>query len=391
MRIVPLLALSLAPLAGPAAAGDLLVTSRFTDQVLRYDALTGAFRGVLAQDGGLDNPVGLSFGPGGELYVASADSHRVLRFHGRTGAFLGALGGAELVGARQLNFGPDGHLYVADGAGDRILRYDGMSGALLGVFASGGGLDGPTSFAFGPDGDLYVGSVLTDRVLRYDGATGAPRGVFASALLDGPHDVAFGPEGDLYVTNAFAHRIVRFDGADGSLRGVFVDDPALQFALGMTWTGDGRLLVCNQGANEVRAYDARTGAPLGPLVASGAGGLSGPLFAALAPEGGGARAGLVPPAQAGSAVWFSVAGAPPGATVEVWLGAGPGRTAVPGCTDQALDLAAPRRLGGAVADEGGRALLQRFLPAAFAGRPLHLQVLQPATCGRGPAVELVVP
>lgn len=88
-----------------SAQADLLVSSLNTDSVLRYDSTTGAFLGTFASGGGLNNPVGLTFGP-------------------------------------------DGHLYVGSAATDSVLRYDGTTGAFLDSFASGGGLDGPAFLVF---------------------------------------------------------------------------------------------------------------------------------------------------------------------------------------------------------------------------------------------------
>ena len=108
--------LSLLAASGTSQASipDLLVTSRLTDEVLRYDGDTGAFLGVFASGGGLSNPVGLTFGPDGHLYVASGNNNRVLRYDGVTGAFLGIFAsGNAIASPRNLNFGPDGHLYVA--------------------------------------------------------------------------------------------------------------------------------------------------------------------------------------------------------------------------------------------------------------------------------------
>ena len=70
----------------PFAQTEILVSSRFTDQVLRYDLASGAFLGVFASGGGLDNPVGLTFGPDGNLYVASGETDQVLRYDGTSGA-----------------------------------------------------------------------------------------------------------------------------------------------------------------------------------------------------------------------------------------------------------------------------------------------------------------
>jgi hypothetical protein len=371
-RAVPVLFLWLgsapiaAPLAAPSAAqGALLVTSRFSDQVLRYDAQSGDFLGVFATGGGLDNPVGLTFGPDGNLYVASGETDEVLRYDGTTGAPLGSFGGGGLDAPRQLNFGPDGDLFVASGATNEILRFDAASGTFLGVFAAGGGLNGPTSFTFGPDGDLYVGSVLDDRILRFDGESGAFLGPFVTDHIDGPHDLAFGPDHRLYVSNAFAARIVRFDGASGAFVDVFVSDLRLSAALGLSWNEAGDLVVVNQGRDEVRRYDGVTGELLGTLVVPGTGGLDGPLFATLEPSPGFAVQAPIP-GVAGVSNVVVITGAPPGAGL--WLGVG----------DHFLARALPGPAGPwwlaplvarspLVADESGRAFLRATVPAEAAG------------------------
>jgi glucose/arabinose dehydrogenase len=110
-----------------AQAQELLIGSVGTDQVLRYDGQTGAFRDafVAAGSGGLSAPVDLVFGPDGALYVADANTAQVLRYDGQTGAFRDAF-----------------------------------------VAAGSGGLQFPDSLVFGPDGALYVSSVGTAQVLR---------------------------------------------------------------------------------------------------------------------------------------------------------------------------------------------------------------------------------
>lgn len=371
--LLPLLALP------GRAQTEILVTSRFTDQVLRYDLASGAFLGVFADGGGLDNPVGLTFGPDGDLFVASGETDQVLRYDGTSGAFLGVFAQSTLLdGPRQVNFGPDGDLYVASGVTNRILRFEGRSGASKGVFASSGNLIGPTSFTFGPDGDLYVVSVLTNRVKRYDGASGAFLGNFVSQGLNGPHDVAFGPDGLFYVSNAFDGLVRRYDGTSGAFVDTFIADAALVSPLGLSWDELGRLHVANQGGNEVRRYDGETGAYLDSPVTPGAGGLSGPLFACFT------RAGPLSihapaPGIAGTTNWLAASGATPGAALA--LAAGRARTlwVLPGCP-RPLGLPRSELLVPCVADESGRALLRWQAAPGLSGVRFYLRVAEPLDC-----------
>lgn len=380
MHLLPGIGLLLA-FAAPLHAQQLLVTSRNGDAVLSFDASSGTFLGVFAAGAGLDNPVGLTFGPDGNLYVASALSHAVLRYHRTTGAILGSFAsGGGLSDPRQLNFGPDGNLYVSEASTNSILRFDGASGAPLGTFASGGNLDGPTSFTFGPDGDLYVGSVLNDRVKRYDGRTGAYLGNFVSTNLDGPHDLAFGPDGELYVSNAFLPRIQRFDGVTGAFLGTFVLDSRLSFALGLSWDDEGHLLVVNQGRNEVLRYHGRTGAFLGAVMAPGAGGLDAPLFATFSPAPV-FRVQPLFPSVAGLRNVVTISGATPGARIALGIGADRRIRRLPDCSGLlALTLPSSLVFTTLVADEAGRASFASVASASRAGQPYFLRAAEPATC-----------
>src|SRR5207244_3071481 len=145
---------------------------------------------------------GLAVGPNGDLFVSARSTNDVLRYDGNTGAFLGTFvspGSGGLNAPDSLAFGPDGNLYVTStgfngGTGNypSVLRYDGTTGAFLGTFASGGGLSGPQGLQFGLDGNLYVSSFNTNQILRYSGTTGAAMGIFASGnTLGGPTYFAF--------------------------------------------------------------------------------------------------------------------------------------------------------------------------------------------------------
>src|SRR5713101_4622191 len=123
----------------PIARGDLLVSSLRSDEVLRYNATTGAFLGAFVREysSPIAWPEGLVYGPDGNLYVSSDLTNNVLRYDGTTGRFLGVFTqGDELTRNTDLVFGPDGNLYVSN-FGDffgghnpnSVVRYCGNTGA----------------------------------------------------------------------------------------------------------------------------------------------------------------------------------------------------------------------------------------------------------------------
>jgi WD40 repeat protein len=199
---------ALASLACPALGQPLFVSSDFTNEVLRYDATTGAFLGTFvsaANNGGLNQPHGI-LDRGSDVLVASFGTNAVLRYDRVTGAPLGqfispASGLNEPV---YMAYGPDHDLFVASQGSDQILRFDPADGSLIGAFVSAGsgGLDGPSGFAFGPDGRLYVAGRYSSSVTVYDGTSGA----YLETILDssdglGPDTFGlnFADNGDLYL------------------------------------------------------------------------------------------------------------------------------------------------------------------------------------------------
>jgi hypothetical protein len=123
-------AVTLLGLLDVAGAADLLVSSRNTNQVLRFNGTTGVPPSnpvfVTAGSGGLSGPGGLAFGPGTQLHVAAAAGDPVLQYDGVTGASIGSFATSGVSGPAGMAFGRDGHLYVASRLDHRIVRYDGM-------------------------------------------------------------------------------------------------------------------------------------------------------------------------------------------------------------------------------------------------------------------------
>src|SRR5262245_1658041 len=204
----------------PSGGEQLFVADFNGDQVLRYDAVTGAFVDTFVPRhvGGMYQPWGVLRGPDGngdgrrDLYVSTGEFtgngqlKAVLRYDGVTGAFIDVFThGADLESLRGIIFGPDGNLYVADvgqASGGRAVRFDGRTGAFIDNFVSpgSGGLGGIRGLLFGPASsgahnlDLYVTCGICDNVLRYDGTTGAFIEVFVasgSGGLDSPTGLSF--------------------------------------------------------------------------------------------------------------------------------------------------------------------------------------------------------
>jgi DNA-binding beta-propeller fold protein YncE len=187
--------------------GYLYVAEEYNNDVLRFNATTGAFDRVFvtAGSGGISGPHGLTFGPDGNLYVSGRNNAVVVRYDGTTGAPLGTYvtsgsGGMSL--PEGIAFDPSGtYLYVASTGSSQILKYNAQTGAFVGVGASEG-LSSPKSVKFGSDGLMYVASANNNRVMRFT-ASGTyvddyvPAGSGGMSILS---RLAFGPNGDLYVS-----------------------------------------------------------------------------------------------------------------------------------------------------------------------------------------------
>lgn len=295
------LALALLALAAPrAVAGFLFVSSTATNQILKYDDMTGAPVGtgifVPAGSAGLSEPQGLAFGPNGNLLVVSTATSQILEFDGKTGAPVGtgvfvAAGSAGLSLPTGIVFGPNGNLYVA--SSDRILEFNGTTGAPVGtgVLASVGRPDG---LAFGPNGNLFV-ATPGNQILQFTGATGALVGTFVpafSAGMQGPRGIAFGPNGNLYVADTSGGQILEFDGTTGAPVGTGILVPGgvpnnggLSIPIGLTFGPNGNLFVASEGSNRVVEYDSTTGATIGNgiFVADQSAGLRAPTWLAFGP------------------------------------------------------------------------------------------------------------
>lgn len=297
--VMPALLVSLISSGHNWSHADVLVSSRFSNNVLRYDRDTGAFIDVFAQGPELQNPNGIAFGADGNLYVGLGDSGGILRYDGGTGAFLGtfvASGSGGLGGVRDIVFGPGGDLFVASGTTDRVLRYDGTTGAFVGVAAAGNGLDGPVGLAFGPNGRLFVGAALSNEVFVYDD------GVFEMSFNAGPAHgqsvgLAFNSAGQLLAAQSVTNEVLAFDPQTGAFQGVFANGPP-GTPIYMN-TSDGELFVGAFATGSVWRFDESTGTLIDQFIGPGSGGLSGTHDIAFFPS--------APVPEPSACVFFGVA------------------------------------------------------------------------------------
>jgi DNA-binding beta-propeller fold protein YncE len=271
-------------MASSAARADLLVSSRLSNKVLRYNDAQ-EFVGEFAVGGNLVTPNGLAMGADGFLYVASRDGGQVLRYNGATGQFHDVFAsGPEMVGPSGLTFGPDSDLYVANSLADNVSRYDRTTGALVSSFGLPGSLSAPIGVGFDNLGLLYVTSALNNRLLRYDRTTGAEELLASGGLLANPCDITRGADGKIYFANALG-RVARFDPATGGLS-AFSANFAVQNPVAVAFGPGGDLYVAAFASDTIVRLNGLNGTSKGAYISQGLGGLDGPQYILFVPEPG---------------------------------------------------------------------------------------------------------
>jgi alpha-tubulin suppressor-like RCC1 family protein len=257
--------------AWPLVAPSLLVATG--SSILNYDVSTGAPLGTFASRAGYE----ATFGPDGNLYVIDAGTQDIVRFGGQTGAWLGTFATGISFFPSEVVFGPDGHLYVGGDLG--VLRFDGATGAPMGVFVA------PPADPAVATGIAFFGDSLFVTWLGYPSVLQQYRasdGAYVARLYDGfsgngPRTPVFGPDGAMYVPDWQTPNVKRFAAGTYEYLGDFISDPTLS-PVSLAFAPDGSLLVMHDTASfpgdDVRRYDAGTGAFLGTLVTAGSGGLA---------------------------------------------------------------------------------------------------------------------
>jgi hypothetical protein len=152
----------------------MLVSSAGTNDILKYDAATGAYQGVLCNVGvrGFTNPRKIEVGPDNKLYVMV--NQGIARYNPVSGAYIDQLYAGAL-SSHAMAIAPDGRVFVAgtiaQASVDKIDPGTGVR-TLFG-FASGDGL--VQGITMGYLGDVYAYDDISgaNRIRRYDINTGA--------------------------------------------------------------------------------------------------------------------------------------------------------------------------------------------------------------------------
>ena len=188
--------------------GNLLVTDGITQSVGEFDGATGAFIGYFVPQGvcGIDDPLGLVWGPNGDLFVGSRGDgaeYGILEF-GADGSCVGWLAGpfdtSDMRYPRRLAFDANGDLLAADRYGWKVPRIDGDTGALLGALGGVYETACPQTVDVAPNANVWMAT--GDAIAELDAASGDWLGTLASGggLLS-ICDVAVAPNGDLFVAD----------------------------------------------------------------------------------------------------------------------------------------------------------------------------------------------
>lgn len=250
-----------------AHANVLYVSSNFSNEVLRYNANTGAFSDVFLSGNGLNQPHGI-LERCDDILVASFGTDQVMRFDRVTGAFLGIFIDAPtgIDAPVYILNGPDDNLYITSQGSDEVLRFS-QAGAFIDDFvtAGSGGLDGPSGMAFGPDGRLYVAGRFSANVIAYDGVTGA----FDELIADSSDGLSagdtfgliFGANGDLYFVSN--ENVFRYDLDTSSI----LTSVPVAGAIGLDVDQSGQVYIATN--NNLRTIDLTTNAISGTFLTGG--------------------------------------------------------------------------------------------------------------------------
>ncbi len=270
-----------------ANASELLVTSFFSNTIVRYDTISGTTIGSYT-GGTVSGALGLNVGPDGLLYVCSEGNNSIQRFNMSTHAYVDTfISGSNLNSPTGITFDASHNVLVGNFNSSTVTKYS-SSGTFLNtlVTAGSGGIDGPdVGITLGPDGKLYVPSFNSGAVIRYNASTGAFLDTFIPAggagAMSQPRTILF-RDSKVWVTSDNGNKVLRY-GLDGTFIDTFVTAGlgGLSGASGMAFGDDGMLYVSSWRNNRILKYSLTDGSFAGTAISTG---LNGPTAILMVPE-----------------------------------------------------------------------------------------------------------
>jgi len=285
MRTLSIIALAL--LASSAHAQDcshrLLLSGYFSNNVHVYNACDGRFERLLDTQNRIAGAQATRLSEDGVLYVVSEENGRILRYDAVTLAYRdSAITLPTDFGGTGMVFNGE-EVWVAGYNFNGVRRY-GPAGEDRGVVMAPGsaGLAGADNgMTIGPDGLLYVPGYDSNSVVRRDSATGQTTVFIARGAggLSQTRGILFEPGGQTVLVSSEGNgRVLRYQ-ANGNFLGIAVS--GLNRPTGLAYHPDGSLLVAD--GSGIRRYDPTSYAARGLLADATAGGVAGPTFITVVP------------------------------------------------------------------------------------------------------------
>jgi hypothetical protein len=237
--------------------GLLLIPESTTDRVMAFDPATGDLINadyIPADPDNLSTPIHAILKSDGSGFLVSDQLDDVVQEYDLSGAYVGIFapaGGLDnsiLDNIRGMEMRPNGNLLVTVGGGanaSSVAEFD-TSGAYLGNFVAigAGGLDSPFDALFRGT-DYLVGGISSDQIHSYDLAGAANPSL--TAIDTFPEQIALAANGNVLVANfsGTEEGIVEYTSA-GALVGVY-DPPSLGGYRGVYELPNGNILTTNGG------------------------------------------------------------------------------------------------------------------------------------------------
>lgn len=234
---------------------EMLVSSRNTNSVKRFNAQTGSYIDdfISSNSGGLNTTQDVIKGPEGNILVSGRGNTRILMYDKTTGVFLMPFtNGYALNNPTKITYGPDSNLYVSQWGttNSKVVRFNGINGQFISEFTQS--LNLPLGHTWDSAGNLYVACYGSGDVRKFD-TLGNFSGIFTqSGHLQGPTNLWFDNSGSLLVIDWVLGSVIQFEASTGVFTKVVIS--GLQNAEGYSFGPDSNLYICDWSRNQIMRY-----------------------------------------------------------------------------------------------------------------------------------------